>query len=71
MSSGTFHKIMRKTSQSRARNADFYVINITLAVEHPTELHTREELMQNNVRISARNSTMTSMSYYHQWIRRM
>jgi hypothetical protein len=35
---------MRKTRRSRGRNAEFYVIELTPAVDQPTDFHTGEEL---------------------------
>jgi hypothetical protein len=37
-------KLMRKTRRNRGRNAEFYVIKLTLAADQPTEFHTGEEL---------------------------
>jgi hypothetical protein len=44
MSSTKVQKLMRKTSRSRGRNAEFYVIELTSAADQPTDLHTGEEL---------------------------
>jgi hypothetical protein len=44
MSSTKAQKLMRKTRRTKGRNAEFYVIELTPAAEHPTEFHTREEL---------------------------
>jgi hypothetical protein len=38
-------KLTRKTRRSRGHNAEFYVINVTQATEHPVEFHTIEELI--------------------------
>jgi hypothetical protein len=35
---------MRKTRRSRGRHADFYIIELTPAVEQPADFHTGEEL---------------------------
>jgi hypothetical protein len=40
MSSTKVQKLMRKTRRNRGRNAEFYVIDITLAVYQPTAFHT-------------------------------
>jgi hypothetical protein len=38
---------MRKTRRRRGRNAEFYVIELTLAANQPTEFHNGEELIAN------------------------
>jgi hypothetical protein len=38
-------KLMRKTRRSRGCNAEFYVIEVTLATDQPTAFHTSEELI--------------------------
>jgi hypothetical protein len=35
---------MRKTRSSKGRNAEFYVIRVSLAAKLPAEFHTGEEL---------------------------
>jgi hypothetical protein len=40
MSSTKVQKLMRKTRRSKGRNAEFYVIDLTLAADQPTEFHT-------------------------------
>jgi hypothetical protein len=35
---------MHKTRQSKGRNAEFYVMNVTPSAEQSAEFHTREEL---------------------------
>jgi hypothetical protein len=42
-----YQKLMRKTRRNKGRNAEFYVIELTPAVDQPTEFHTREELTPN------------------------
>jgi hypothetical protein len=44
MSSTKVQKLMRNTRRSRGRNAEFYVIELTPAVDQPTDFHTGEEL---------------------------
>jgi hypothetical protein len=44
MSSTKVQKLMRKTRRSRGRNAEFYVIELTLVADQPTDFHTEEEL---------------------------
>jgi hypothetical protein len=44
MSYGKVQKLMRKTRRSKGRNAEFYVIDISLAAEQPVEFHTRKEI---------------------------
>jgi hypothetical protein len=44
MSSTKVQKLMRKTRRSRGRNAEFYVIELTPAADHPIDFHTGEEL---------------------------
>jgi hypothetical protein len=44
MSSTKVQKLMRKTRRSMGRNAEFYVIELTPAVDQPTDFHTGEEL---------------------------
>jgi hypothetical protein len=44
MSSTKVQKLMRKTRRSTGRNAEFYVIELTPAVDQPTDFHTGEEL---------------------------
>jgi hypothetical protein len=44
MLSSRTQKLVRKTGRSRERNAEFYVINVTPAAEHPAEFHNGEEL---------------------------
>jgi hypothetical protein len=51
---------MRKTRRIIGRNAEFYVIDITLGAFQPTDFHTREELTANSVKTSGRYSAMTS-----------
>jgi hypothetical protein len=40
MSLGKIQKLMRKTRRSKGRNAEFYVVHISLATEQPAEFHT-------------------------------
>jgi hypothetical protein len=44
MSSTKIQKLMRKTRRSKRRNADFYVIDVSLAAEQSAGFHTGEEL---------------------------
>jgi hypothetical protein len=44
LSSTKVQKLVRKTRRSRGRPAEFYVIELTSAVEQPTDFHTGEEL---------------------------
>jgi hypothetical protein len=44
MSSTKVQKLVRKTRRSRGRRAEFYVIELTPAVDQPTEFHIGEEL---------------------------
>jgi hypothetical protein len=44
MSSTKVQKRMRKTRRSKGREAEFYVIELTLVADQPTEFHTGEEL---------------------------
>jgi hypothetical protein len=44
ISLGKVQKLVRKTRHSRGCNAEFHVINISPAAEHPAELHIGEEL---------------------------
>jgi hypothetical protein len=44
MSSTKVHKLMRKTRRSRGRNAEFYVIELTQAVDQSIDFHIGEEL---------------------------
>jgi hypothetical protein len=44
LSSTKVQKLMRKTRHSKARNAEFYVIELTPADDQPTDFHTGEEL---------------------------
>jgi hypothetical protein len=43
MSSRKIQKLMRKTRRSKGRNAEFYVINISLASEKSAELNIGEK----------------------------
>jgi hypothetical protein len=43
MSSCKVHKLVLKTRRGKGHNADFYVINITLAAKQPTEFQNGEE----------------------------
>jgi hypothetical protein len=44
LSSTKVQKLMRKTRRNRGRHAEFYIIELTLAAEQPTDFHTGEEL---------------------------
>jgi hypothetical protein len=44
LSSTKVQKLMRKTRRSRGRHAEFYVIELTSAVDQPADFHTGEEL---------------------------
>jgi hypothetical protein len=44
MSSTKVQKLMRKTCRSRERKAEFYVIELMLAADQPTEFHSGEDL---------------------------
>jgi hypothetical protein len=44
MSSTKVQKLMRKTRRNSGRNAEFYVIELTLAADQSTDFRTREEL---------------------------
>jgi hypothetical protein len=44
MSSSNIHELMRRTRCGKGRNAEFYVIDISLAAEQPAEFHKGEEL---------------------------
>jgi hypothetical protein len=63
ISSGKIQKLMRTTRRNMGRNADFYVIDISPAAEQPADFHTGEEITPNNMKTSARYSTMTYRSY--------
>jgi hypothetical protein len=71
MSSGKVHKLMRKTRRSKGRNAEFYVINVTPATEHPTKLHNGEKLTKKQRGSFRSYLTLISRRYRKQWIRRM
>jgi hypothetical protein len=45
MSYGKIQKLVRNIPQSKGRNAEVYVIDVTPTSEHPGELHTIEELI--------------------------
>jgi hypothetical protein len=44
LSSTKVRELMRKTRRSKGRNAEFYVIEVTLAADQPAEFHIGEEL---------------------------
>jgi hypothetical protein len=44
MLSSKVQKLMRKTRRNRGRHAEFYVIELTPAVDQPTDFHTGEGL---------------------------
>jgi hypothetical protein len=46
MSSNEVQKLMRKTRRNKGRNAEFYVIEVTLATDQLTEFHIGEELAE-------------------------
>jgi hypothetical protein len=58
LSSTKVQKLMRKTRRCRGRNAEFYVIELTLAADQPTDFHAREELTTKQ-----RNSCFQSLLY--------
>jgi hypothetical protein len=45
MSHGKVQKLMPKTRREKGRYAEFYVTNVTLAAEQPSEICTEEELI--------------------------
>jgi hypothetical protein len=44
MSSGNVQMLVRKTRRSRGRNADFYMIHVSLIAELPAEFHIGDRL---------------------------
>jgi ABC-type molybdate transport system substrate-binding protein len=62
MSSDKIQNLMRKTRRNKGSNAEFYVIDISLATKKEAEYHTREKL-QNSMKASGRYTAMTSRSY--------
>jgi hypothetical protein len=71
MPSSKIQKLMRRMLRRGGRNAYFNVLDVTLVAEQPTEFHIGDDVTTNNVRTFGRYSTMTSLSYCNQWIRRI